>query len=131
MLVRSVFALALVAPLFATASSAPLTADVHVDLPSGVISEWYPQASQVSRPAPGFTYGNGGDIEWRGVQVSPGAGVQFPTFAEASHYYAARNTDSAPLVVGDQPEKVLFYRARSRSRSPSCSRIAAGGLATV
>jgi hypothetical protein len=91
-------------------SNTPLTADVHVDLPSGVISEWYPQASQVSRVHPGYTYGNGGNIEWHGVQVSPGADQEFPTFGDGSHYYAARNTDAAPLVVGDQPEKVLFYR---------------------
>lgn len=90
-------------------SSAPLTANVHVDLPSGVISEWYPQATQMGR-LPAGLYGAGSNIEWSSVQVSPGADPEFPTFGDGSHYYAARNTDSAPLVVGDQPEKVLFYR---------------------
>ncbi len=37
-------------------------------------------------------------------------GKSFPTPGDSSHYYAARATDSAPLRVGDQAEKVLFYR---------------------
>lgn len=78
----------------------PLTASVHVDLPSGLISEWYPQANQAS----------GGNLEWSGVQVLPGAGEEFPNAGDGSHYYAARATDSAPLRVGVQAEKLLFYR---------------------
>ncbi len=88
----------------------PLIASVHVDLPSGLITEWYPQATQTSQLQPGMTYGNGGNLEWRGVQVSPGTAAEFPDAGDRSHYYAARETDSAPLRVGDQAEKVLFYR---------------------
>lgn len=88
----------------------PLTASVHVDLPSGLITEWYPQATRASRLQPGMTYGSDGNIEWRDVQVSPGAAAEFPNAGDRSHYYAARETDSAPLRVGDQAEKVLFYR---------------------
>ncbi len=91
-------------------SAQPLTASVRVDLPSGLITEWYPQATQVSRLQPGMTYGNEGNLEWRGVQISPGAIAEFPNAGDASHYYAARETDSSPLRVGDQAEKVLFYR---------------------
>jgi hypothetical protein len=91
-------------------SAQPLTASVHVDLPSGLITEWYPQATQVSRLQPGMTYGNEGNLEWRGVQISPGATAEFPNAGDASHYYAARETDSSPLRVRDQAEKVLFYR---------------------
>ena len=39
-------------------STQPLTASVHVDLPSGLITEWYPQGTQASRLQPGMTYGN-------------------------------------------------------------------------
>jgi hypothetical protein len=88
----------------------PLTASVRVDLPSGLITEWYPQATQVSRLQPGMTYGNEGNVEWRAVQISPGTTAEFPNAGDFSHYYAARETDSAPLRVGDQAEKVLFYR---------------------
>jgi hypothetical protein len=85
-----------------------LTASVHVDLPSGVVSEWYPAAA-VS-PSSGITYGNSGKIEWKGVEVTPGAAPLLPKTAEPSHYYAARETDAAPLRVGAQDEKLLFYR---------------------
>jgi hypothetical protein len=91
-------------------SAQPLIASVHVDLPTGLITEWYPQATQVSRLQPGMTYGNDGNLEWRGVQISPGATAEFPNAGDSSHYYAARETDSAPLQVGDQAEKLLFYR---------------------
>jgi hypothetical protein len=91
-------------------STEPLVASVHVDLPSGLITEWYPQATQASRLEPGMTYGNGGNIEWRAVQVLPGAVQEFPDNGDQSHYYAARETDSAPVRVGDQTEKLLFYR---------------------
>src|SRR5579862_3275283 len=55
-----------------------LTAFVHVDLPSGLITEWYPQATQTSRLQPGMTYGGDGNIEWKTVQISPGAPEEFP-----------------------------------------------------
>jgi hypothetical protein len=42
--------------------------------------------------------------------VLPGANLEFPHGKGASHYYAARETDSAPLRVGDQQEKLIFYR---------------------
>lgn len=91
-------------------SGRPVTASVHVDLPSGLISEWYPQATRTSALQPGLTYGTGGNIEWSRVEVLPGAPEDYPNAGDRSHYYAARETDSAPLRVGDQAEKVLFYR---------------------
>ena len=91
-------------------SPRPLTASVHVDLPKGLITEWYPQGKIVSSLSPGMTYGFDGNIEWSHVEVRPGAAPDFPNDGSASHYYAARDTDAAPLRVGDQAEKVLFYR---------------------
>ena len=88
----------------------PMTASVHVDLPSGLITEWYPKAVQVSGLQAGMTYDSGGNIEWKKVQVLPGATDEFPNAGDSSHYYAARETDATPLRVDDQPEKVLFYR---------------------
>lgn len=85
-----------------------LSASVHVDLPSGVISEWYPGAA-VSPPN-GNTYGNSGKIAWNRVEVTPGASPVLPTTAEPSHYYAARETDASPLRTGAENEKLLFYR---------------------
>ena len=91
-------------------TSKPLTASVHVDLPQGLITEWYPQAVQKASLGQGYTYQRDGNIDWPAVQVSPGATDSFPNAGDRSHYYAARETDSAPLAVGDQAEKVLFYR---------------------
>lgn len=89
------------------------TASVHVDFPQGLISEWYPQASAV-RPKP--TMGNsGGHIDWDSVEVLPGGGPgdvagALPNERAANHYYAARHTDSAPIRVGQEREKMIFYR---------------------
>jgi hypothetical protein len=88
----------------------PLTASVHVDFPKGLITEWYPQASHTTNLQAGLTYSSNGNIEWRDVRVTPGATAEFLNAGDRSHYYAARATDSTPLRVGDQAEKVLFYR---------------------
>lgn len=86
-----------------------LTLSVQVDFPKGRITEWYPQASRVA-PEQSIVGFRNGRIEWDQVQVLPGKNLQFPEGKEASHYYAARNTDAAPLRIGDQQEKLLFYR---------------------
>ena len=88
-------------------SKRPETVSVHVDLPSGVITEWYPKATGVPRDV---TYGNNGKIDWNTVQLLPGAAPEYPKDSGPSHYYAARNTDSASLRVEEQQEKLLFYR---------------------
>jgi hypothetical protein len=42
--------------------------------------------------------------------VSPGAKITLPVEDKPSHYYAARQTDAAPLQAGTENEKFLFYR---------------------
>jgi hypothetical protein len=75
-------------------------ANVKVRFPKGTITEWYPQAAtSVSNT-----------IEWRQVHVAPASTPDFPVETARSHYYAARETDAAPLEVGSQKEKFLFYR---------------------
>jgi hypothetical protein len=77
------------------------TADVNVQFPKGTITEWYPkQTRQWSNSS----------IEWHNVRVSPGIAPDFPGTPDRSHYYAARETDAAPLQVGNEKEKFLFYR---------------------
>ncbi len=88
----------------------PLLASVHVDLPTGLITEWYPKATQKSALQPGMTYNSNGNLEWAHVQVTPGPDPEYPDAGDRSHYYAARATDASPLQVEGQPEKVLFYR---------------------
>jgi hypothetical protein len=112
-------------------SRQPLTASVHVDLPSGLITEWYPQATVKSPLSPGYTYGSGGDIEWSHVQIVPGADPAYRNAGDNSHYYAARETDSAPLRVGDEPEKVLFYRGIANFEVPVQARFLVNGQLEV
>jgi hypothetical protein len=78
---------------------------VKVDFPKGKITEWYPQARAVGQA-----------IDWGRLKVMPGARLNLPVDYSESHYYPARETDSAPLqVCGEegrpaQQEKFLFYR---------------------
>jgi|SRR5579862_160397 len=86
-------------------SQHPVTASVHVDFPKGSITEWYPDARVTSKGA-----SSNGTADWDAVHILPGQKLEFPTSTGASHYYAARNTDAAPLRIGDQQEKMIFYR---------------------
>lgn len=103
-------------------SRQPVTVSVGVQFPQGWITEWYPRASSVMPKyagrfsTPGETIGkrlltNGrGEIRWDAVDVLPGPDPQYPRGKYPSPYYAARHTDSAPLRVGTQNEKLIFYR---------------------
>ncbi|MBC8164858.1 MAG: hypothetical protein H7Y20_03170 [Bryobacteraceae bacterium] len=94
-------------------SQTPAALSVRVGFPQGWITEWYPKATAVTpafprvAPTSGFT---GGEIRWDDVRVMPGQNPELPISKNPSHYFAARNTDSAPLQVGKQWEKLIFYR---------------------
>ena len=82
-------------------------------IPSGPTTEWYPPAVVSQAAVSAATLRNPNEssvIEWPSVRVSPTAQPAFPLERGASHYYAARSTDAAPLSVGDQHERFLFYR---------------------
>jgi hypothetical protein len=116
--------------------------NVKVSFPRGLISEWYPPATvsvnslspDLKKVYPSVT----GTIEWRNVTVSPGAREDFPMEAGASHYYAARATDAAPVQVpvvfrdakmtqGTLAEKFLFYRGVADFEPPITVRHTAEG----
>jgi len=86
-------------------SNNEIDVSVKVDFPKGRITEWYPQARPVST-----------GINWGRIKVMPGASLNLPVEFSASHYFAARETDSAPVQVcrmdgkPAQQEKFLFYR---------------------
>lgn len=86
-------------------SGSEMEVTVKVDFPKGKITEWYPQARTVST-----------GIDWGRLKVMPGAVVSLPVDYKESHYYPARETDSAPIQVCSdvgkppQQEKFLFYR---------------------
>jgi hypothetical protein len=111
------------------------TVDVSVRFPSGLVTEWYPRAdvtplTQVTT-ATLKTIGFASTATWAKVAITPGAAEAFPTEARSSHYYAARRTDAAPLQVGGQSEKFLFYRGVARVTLPVSAVVSADGTATV
>jgi hypothetical protein len=61
-----------------------------------------------------------GAIGWSDVKVQPASAPAFPVESAPSCYYAARATDAAPISVGNQHEKFLFYRGAGRFQ-PSLS----------
>jgi hypothetical protein len=91
-------------------------ASVKVDFPRGCFSEWYPLARTERQT-----------INWDGFVVQPGAKERFPVDRSRSHYYPARETDAAPLSLGDEQkveqEKFLFYRGIGNFNLPLSVRL--------
>lgn len=114
----------------------PQTVDVSVSFPQGVITEWYPNASQIgpsvaiSNRVPISAEAKQSVIRWSNLSLYPGSGKSkllsdLPSDASGSHYFAARETDSdfiAPptskMRGGLQPEKFLFYRGAGNFSTP-------------
>jgi hypothetical protein len=129
-------------------SSRELDARVRVAFPQGLITEWYPQAEyevyQTQR-ANGLVRRlqanlNGidtslksltGTIDWNNIKVQPGTAPVLPVENGPSRYYAARGTDAAPIAVGEQHEKFLFYRGVGRFPVPLRVRLAGNGQIVV
>jgi len=64
-----------------------------------------------------------GEIGWSGVKVQPASAPDFPIESAPSRYYAARATDAAPVSVGNQHEKFLFYRGVGGFQPPLSARL--------
>src|SRR4030095_16469992 len=86
-------------------SNQEMNISAEVNFPKGKITEWYPQARSVDA-----------GINWGTLKITPGAAFKYPADYSDNHYYAARETDAAPVQVcgssgkpGEQ-EKFLFYR---------------------
>jgi hypothetical protein len=103
----------------------PATVDVGVRFPRGVITEWFPHAAVSQSNAP-VGPGSEGTIAWRNVRIAS-TPADFPIDASGSHYYAARDTRAAPIAVGTQTEKFLFYRGVARFELPIAATLGAGG----
>jgi len=108
--------------------------DVTVKFHDGTITEWYPRAKVTPRivtygmEKPGLT----SSATWSGVRVTPEAAAgAFPVEQAASHYYHARDTDAAPIQVGAQQEKFLFYRGIGAFQPPISATIGDDGSIAV
>ena len=105
-----------------------MNVSVHVEFPKGVLTEWYPHAARTDT-----------SLDWKKFRVAPDDPVHFPQEKKASRYYAARETDAAPLTVkypeGDravvEQERFLFYRGVGEFNMPLSVRAAPGGKFTV
>jgi len=122
-------------------SSRDLALSVHVSFAGGLITEWYPAASQVT-PTEDVTGDTlyqkpmNGSLDWGLVTLEPRAAPDLPRDAGTNRYYAARNTSSTPLRVstatGDEHEKFLFYRGVSAAPAPIMARsLDNGGVAVT
>jgi len=131
-----------------------LTADVTVNFPSGLITEWFPQAAQIGpaishadleagKPTnPAASYES--QITWRGVEVLPAnqnarVARRMPVDSRGEHYFAARETDSAFVRVNnrsttnnaDEFDKLLFYRGAGNFSAPLTVMSSPDGIVTV
>jgi len=86
-------------------SNQEMNISVEVKFPKGKVTEWYPQARSLSA-----------GINWGNLKITPGAAFNLPADYSDNHYYAARETDAAPVQVcgtsgkPTEQEKFLFYR---------------------
>jgi hypothetical protein len=116
-------------------SSRPETVDVRVDFPQGLITEWYPPAKVLPAAARKDDLISSpntlASITWARTKVLPNAEVTFPRGSLASHYYAARETDAAPVQVGNHFEKFLFYRGVGGFAVPINARVLNNGKIAV
>src|SRR3954469_21823986 len=111
-------------------SPSAMTARVSVGFPQGLFSEWYPQAT-VDMAQQVKTRQWQWQIKWSNIEIAPGVKETFPTEPGESHYYAARDTDAAPVTVGGQQEKFLFYRGVASFAPPITATIARDGSLAV
>jgi hypothetical protein len=111
------------------------TVNVRVSFPHGLITEYYPTVAKIGPSNLASAIQNlssaTGTIEWDNVRITPGASESFPLEAKRSHYYAARQTESNPVQVGDQKEKFLFYRGIASFQPPIAARLDASGAIEV
>jgi hypothetical protein len=111
-----------------------VTVAARVSFSSGLITEWYPHASQV-QPADSQPFllepQTTGSIGWDAITVSPTTNATLRHETTSSHYYAARETSANIVSVqtssGKQLEKFLFYRGASLFAPPLSAKVLAAG----
>ncbi len=103
--------------------------DVRVGFNQGFITEYFPPARlkpETVAPSRLIEPGFASAINWSHVRILPGAAPEFQTESTPNHYYAARATDAAPVEVGADRERFLFYRGVGNFALPIAARIVQG-----
>ena len=80
-------------------TNTPMSVDVAVTFPQGLITEVFPRVEQDERT-----------VRWNGVRLQPGAAEAYPHEHVPNHYYAARLARATPLEAAGEREGFLFYR---------------------
>jgi hypothetical protein len=115
-------------------TSQDTTVNVSVRFLGGLVTEWFPRAAVTPDVLHAGALASP-DVEsritWTNVRVRPGASPAFPAGTDRSHYYAARETDAAPLESGADQEKFLFYRGIGRFPPPLTATIRPDGSVDV
>lgn len=106
-----------------------MTVNVSVRFRQGVITEWFPRPAGISDDTINSAFR--GTIAWTDVKVRPEARAEFPVEPRKNHYYMARETDAAPLQVGSDRERFLFYRGVGRLPPPITARVTSDGQIIV
>jgi len=107
---------------------------VRVRFPRGLLTEWYPTATATQPNVlprvlddPAVV----GGLDWPYVQITPNRTPSLPMGTAPSHYYAARQTDAAPISVNGYDEKFLFYRGVAGFSAPISAVLNADGSVRV
>lgn len=103
-------------------SNRAATVDVSVGLPSGLITEWYPQVTAFGP----YATSQSSFIRWSHVELLGGDGNKPASLpgpgAVKTHYFAARETDAVPVRCAagalSETEKFLFYRGVADFAAP-------------
>jgi len=98
-------------------SERALEAKVHVEFPSGRITEWYPAAHL-----------SDAGIEWSAIRVVPNSGAALPVDARESRYCRAREVDASVLEIGGERERFLFYRGVGSFQPPVAATISGASV---
>jgi hypothetical protein len=130
-------------------SDREMNVDVSVSFPKGLITEWYPQATQMGPSLPSRTNELDGfwtkesRAVWKNLFIMPGnqnPQNRGPLIRDGggSHYYAARDTDSDTVQTtasgqtnATEFEKFLFYRGVGNFATPLRVRVTANDVVSV
>jgi hypothetical protein len=100
----------------------PFNINVSATFHGGVLSEFYPYARyhiEGGDPAPAglnrFTEALQGSLTWRSLRV--GGDVKIPATTEHV-WLAPRKVNSAPVAIGDEGERYVFYRGVGNVPAP-------------
>jgi len=96
-----------------------IVANVKVQIPQGIPTQWYPAAKRFHPPNPGAGKPQppmkNGLLEWNWIAVTPpDARNNLKPLNKHPWWPIAREPDSAILRVGGTEEKFLFYRGSSK-----------------